>query len=127
MGCNRQIEKRCQDVATADRKAVNARDHGLRNVADEALQFVDRQSNDAAAVILSFVRGLVAAGAERLVAGAGQHDARNVAVVRGNLERLNQFFQRLATKGIIDLGPIDDDPGGTIADFVDHIGEFGRV
>jgi hypothetical protein len=76
---------------------------------------------------LSFVRGLVAAGAESLVTGAGQHDARNVTVVRGDLERLNQFFQRLAAKSIIDLGPIDDDPGGTIADFVEYVGEFGRV
>jgi hypothetical protein len=43
------------------------------------------------------------------------------------MKGLNKLFKRLAAKGIIDLGPIDDDPGGTIADFVDHIGEFGRV
>jgi methylmalonyl-CoA mutase cobalamin-binding subunit len=94
---------------------------------DQALQFVDGEANDAAAVILSFMRGLVATGAERLVAGASQHDAGNVAVVGGNLKRLDQFFQRLTAKGIIELGPVDDDPGGPIADFVDHIGEFGRI
>jgi len=44
--------------------------------------------------------------------------------VGGYLKRLDQFFKRLAAKGIIDLGPVDDDPGGTIADFVDHIGEL---
>src|SRR5258708_7158576 len=104
-----------------------AGDDGFGNVPDQALQLVDRQSYDAAAVILSLVRGLVAAGAEGLVAGTRQHDAPNVAVVCGKLESLNQFFQRLAAKGIIDLGTIDNDPGGTIADFVDHIRQFARV
>src|SRR6266851_5963403 len=127
VGGNRQVAERREYISAADGKAVDTRDDGLRNIADQSLKLVDRESDDAAAVILSFMRGLIAAGAERLVAGARQHDARNVAVVGGNLERLNQFFKRLATKGIIDLGPVDDDPGGTIADFVDHIGEFGRI
>jgi hypothetical protein len=76
---------------------------------------------------LSLVRGLVSAGAEGLVAGACQHDARYIAVIRGELEGLKEFFKRLAAKGIVYLGPIDNDPGGAIADFVDHIGELGRV
>src|SRR5882724_5751523 len=121
VGGNRQIAQRCQNISTPDGKAIDARDDGLRNVPDQPLQLVDRQPYDAAAVILSFVRGLVAARAESLVACTGQHDARDIAVVRGEVEGLNQFFERLAAKGVIELGPIDDDPGGTIADFVDYI------
>ena len=75
VGGNGQIAKGGKHVSSADSKSIDARDDGLGNVADKALQFVDRQSNDAAAVILSFVRGLVPAGAESLVAGTGQHDA----------------------------------------------------
>jgi len=73
------------------------------------------------------MRGLVAAGAEGFVAGAGQHDARDLAIVGGNVEGLDQLFQSLPTEGIVDLRPIDDDPGGAVADFVDDVGELGRV
>src|SRR5216684_2371615 len=73
VGCNRQIAKRCQDVSAADSKAVNARDDWLGNVADEALQLVDWQSDDTATVILTLMCGLIAAGAKSLVAHTCQH------------------------------------------------------
>ena len=44
------------------------------------------------------MRGLVAAGAECLVASARQHDARDVAVIGGKLESLNEFLDGLAAK-----------------------------
>jgi hypothetical protein len=73
------------------------------------------------------MRGLVAAGAECLVAGARQHDARDVAVIGGKLKSLNELLKRLAAKRIVDLRPVDNDPGGAVADFVDHVGELARV
>src|SRR5258707_3244696 len=81
VGSNGKIAKGGKHVSSADSKSIDARNDGLGNVADKALQFVNWQSDDAAAVILSFVRGLVPASAESLVARTCQHNARNVSSI----------------------------------------------
>ena len=74
VGRNRQIADRCKYVAATDRESVDSGDHRLRHVADHALELVDGQADRAPAIVLSVMRALVPAGAERLVAGAGQND-----------------------------------------------------
>jgi hypothetical protein len=74
LGADGQVADRAQHVAAADRKALHAGDHGLGHVADGGVQLFHRQADGAAAVVVAVVRGLVAAGAEGAVAGAGQHD-----------------------------------------------------
>ena len=83
VGGDGEIAQRRENIAAANGEAVDARDHGLGNVAYDRLEFVDRQANNAAPIILTFVRALIAAGAERLVACAGQNDAGYALVVRG--------------------------------------------
>src|SRR5262249_1473097 len=63
----RQVAKRCEHVTAADRKAVDPCDHRFRYVADQALQFINRQADHTAAVILALMRRLIAARAERLI------------------------------------------------------------
>jgi hypothetical protein len=55
-------------------QALHAGDHRLGHVADGGVQLFHRQADGAAAVVVAVVGRLVAAGAEGLVAGAGQHD-----------------------------------------------------
>ncbi len=114
-----------ENIAAADGKAVDAGDHGLGNVADDRLEFVNRQADDAAAIILAVLGALVAAGAEGLVAGAGQHHARHPAVIGGQLEGRDHFLDRLRAEGVVQLGPVDDDPGGPAADFIEDVFELG--
>ncbi len=65
----------------ADGEALHACDHRLGHVADRVVQFLHRQADGAAAVVVAVVRRLVAAGAEGLLAGTGQHDGADLAVV----------------------------------------------
>src|SRR3981189_1325910 len=95
VGGNRQVAERREYVSATDGKSVDTRDDGLRHIAGQSLKLVDWQSDDTAAVILSLVSELVPPGAELLVASACQHNARNVSIVGGEVESLNQFFQGL--------------------------------
>src|SRR5690606_7285050 len=56
---------------------VHTRDHGLRDIPDDGLQHFDGQPHGSLAVVLTFVDGLVATGAERALAGACEHDDAN--------------------------------------------------
>ena len=91
------------------------------------MQLFHRQADGAAAVIVAFVRGLVAAGAERLVAGAGQHDGADAAVVAGLVQRLDDLVAGLAAKRVHLLRPVDGDPGHAVAHFVQDVFEFHGV
>src|SRR5437773_10680930 len=95
-----EIAKCREHVAAANRKAVDPGDHRFRHVADQSLDFVDRQSNHATAVILAFMRGLIAAGAECLLARTGQDDACDLSVVSGGVEGLDELFERLAAAAV---------------------------
>src|SRR3546814_15788569 len=74
IGGDAEIAQGGKDMAAADRIAVDARENRFRNVANERLKFVDRQDDDAAAIILPLVGRLVAAGEEILVTRPGQDD-----------------------------------------------------
>ena len=116
-----------QHVAAADGVALHAGDHRLRHVADGGVQFLHRQADRAAAVVIAVVRRLVAAGAEGPVAGAGQHDRADLLVVAGLVERLDQFVAGRAAEGVHLVGAIDDDPGDAVADLVDQVLELHGV
>src|SRR5438270_1189304 len=68
---DRKVAERREHIAAADGKAVYARNHRLRNVPNQTLQFVNRQPHYAAAVILPLMRRLIASRAESLVSGTG--------------------------------------------------------
>jgi hypothetical protein len=53
LGGDGQVAERGQHVAAADGETLHAGDHGLGHVADQRLQFLDRQADGAAAVILA--------------------------------------------------------------------------
>jgi len=70
------------------------------------------------------MRRLIAARAEGLVSGAGQHDACDLPIVGREVKRLDQLLQRLPPEGVVDLRPVDDDPRRAVANFVDDVGEL---
>ena len=104
--------------------ALHAGDHRLGHVADGGVQLLHRQADGAAAVVVAVVRRLVAAGAEGAVAGAGQHDGADVAVVAGPVQRLDQLVAGLAAKGVHLVRAVDGDPGHAVADFVEDVFEI---
>ncbi|MNC17688.1 hypothetical protein D3C75_655770 [compost metagenome] len=103
-------------MAAADGEAVDAGDHRLGYGADQALQFLDRQADQAAAVVLAGVGALVATGAERLVAGAGEDDDADGLVPAGAVEGVDQLQAGLAAEGVVAIRPVDGD-GGDAIDF----------
>src|SRR5271170_1780417 len=123
VGGDREVAERREHVSAADRETIDARDNGLGNVANYRLEFIDRQADDSAPVVLPLVRALVAAGAERLVPGASQHDRGHVFVVTGDLEGLDQLFHRRCAESVVELGTIDDDPGGAFALLIEDVFE----
>ena len=79
-----------QDLAAADRVAGHGGEHRLRQAADLHVQVADVEAADAllgdlvvADVAVVAADPLVAAGAEGLVAGAGEDDRADVGVVAG--------------------------------------------
>ena len=90
-------------------------------VADGDVGRGHRQADGAAAVVLAVVRGLVAAGAERLVAGAAEHDAADVLVPAGALKGVDQLIAGDAAKGVVFFRPVDGDVCGALAHFVQDV------
>src|SRR5439155_18588328 len=79
---DRQVAKDVKDVAAADRVAVHGRDHRLRHLADQAVQVLDLEQPGLGRAVVAGLRALllVAAGAERAVARAGQADDADLRV-----------------------------------------------
>ena len=105
-----------EHVAAADRVAVHERYHRNRQRADLALQIEDVQPGDAVAADIAAVAAgvLVAAGAEGLVAGAGEQDAADRRVVADAVEGVDHLLDRLRPEGVADPRPVDrhaGDPG----------------
>ncbi|MNM96106.1 hypothetical protein D3C81_1085720 [compost metagenome] len=64
---------------------------------------------------------LVAAGAERLVAGPGQHDHADRLVPAGAVEGVDQFQAGLAAERVVALGAVDGDGGDAVVFAVEDI------
>ena len=121
-----QIADRHQHIAAADGVAVDAGDNRFGNIADDALHFLYRQPDRTAPAVAAVfcVRGLVAAGAERLVAGSGEHDDADVTVPARLAEGLDQFFAGSAVERVVDFRPVDGDGGDAVRFGVDDVLEF---
>ena len=116
LGRDRQVADQVQDVTAADRVA---RDHGhdrLRQPPDLHVEVADVEAADAllgdlvvADVAVVATDPLVAAGAERLVAGAGEDDRADVGVVAGAVERVAELGEGLRAERVVDVRPVDRD------------------
>src|SRR4051794_4712662 len=113
---DRQVAADVEHVAAADRVPGDHRHDRLRAAAHLDLQVEDVQPPDAllgdrvvADVAVVATDALVAAGAERLVALAGEDDDADGRVVLRERERLAQLEQGLGPEGVAHLGPVDRD------------------
>lgn len=61
---------------------------------------------------------LIAAGAEGLIAGAGQNNDADAVVVTGVGQRVEHLFDRLRAKRIAHLRPVDGDFGDAVGGLV---------
>ena len=93
VGGDRHVADQVEDVAAADCVAGDHRDDRLREAADLDVQLADVEAADAllgdlvvADVAVVAADPLVAARAERLVAGAGEDDRADAGVVAGAAE-----------------------------------------
>lgn len=66
----------------------------------------------------------VSPDAERAVSGARENDDPDGIIIRRCLKRPAQLFDRLRTKGIQPLGPVDGDGGTAFIDLVKNIFEL---
>ncbi|OWW20793.1 hypothetical protein AYR66_16255 [Noviherbaspirillum denitrificans] len=106
---------------------MDARDHRLGHVTNGGVQLFHRQADGAAAVVVAVVGRLVAAGAERTVAGACQHNRADIAVVASLVQRLDDFVAGLAAERVHFFRTVDRDPGNGVAHFIDDVFEFHGV
>ena len=67
----------------------------------------------------------VAAGRERLVAGAGQHDDADFGIVSRHLHRFRQFLVGLRPNRVAHLRTVDGDGGDAAVGLVKHVFEHG--
>jgi hypothetical protein len=124
LGGDGDVADHLEHVAAADRDAVDGRDHRLGNVAQGLVQLLELpQAVLAGAVAAGLgVLLLVAARAERPVAGAGQDHARHRPVGPGALHRVQQLADGAAAERVQALGPVDGDYGAPGLDPVQHVG-----
>ena len=73
------------------------------------------------AVAVVAADALVAAGAERLGALAGEHDHPDRRVVASQLERACQLEQRRRPEGVAHLGPVDGELGDAAGSLVANV------
>jgi hypothetical protein len=90
------------------------------------VQFLHRQADGAAAVIGTFMRRLVAAGAERLAAGAGQYDDADCLAPTGTPEGVEKFVAGFAAKGIVFGRAVEGDGCHPVLFFVKNVFVAGR-
>ena len=109
-------------MAAADRVAVHHRDDGLRDGADHPVEPVHVHAEARAArVAAPGPLALVAAGRERLVSGAGQHDDPHLRVAPGGAEGADQLVHGLGAEGVAHFGAVDGDPGDAVAGVVEDV------
>jgi hypothetical protein len=117
-----------QHVPTAYRDAVDGSDHRLGHIANQLVQVADFEH---AALGRPVVAGLgalldVAAGAEGLIARAGEDDRRHPGIGPRGAKRFHQLLDRLAAKGVVALGPIDRDDCGGLVDLIADVFVAGQ-
>ena len=113
VGGDGQIADHVQHVAAPDRIARHHGDDGLRQGPDLPLQVEDVQPRHPVLVDVSAVAAhpLVAAGAEGVRSGAGEHDDPDGRIVARCGERVGQLDQRAGAERVPHLRALDGDPG----------------
>ncbi len=116
VGRDRQVADQMQDVSAAHRVAGDHRHDGLRGTADLHVEITDVEATDPLLgdlvvphVAVVAAKALVAARAERFVAGAGEDDRGDLEVVPSLAERVAQLGERLRPKGVSNLRSVDGD------------------
>ena len=96
-------------MPAADGHAVDRGDDRLGDVANHLVQCADLEHPRLARAVVAGLGALldVAAGAERLVPGAGEDDRLDLAVGPGQPERLDEFFDGLGAEGVVALRAVD--------------------
>ena len=122
VGGDREVAEHVQHVAAADGEAVDHRDHRLGDVADRAVQRLHVHGALIPGIAAVPALLLVAAGAERLVAGAGQHDHADRRIPVCVDERVGQLGDGLRAEGVPHLRPVDRDPGDAVLLLVQDVG-----
>src|SRR5690606_24038858 len=117
------IADHVNDVAAADRDAIHRCDHRLRYVTDDIVESVDLPETVLAGAVAALldIFLLVAASAERLVAGTGQDDGGDAAIGPGALEGVQQLLDRAPAKGVVPLRPVDGDGRDGAVDIVENV------
>ncbi len=127
VGRDGEVAHDVQHVAAADRVARDHRDHRLGQPADLHLQVEHVEPADAVVVAVAVVAAdaLVAAGAERVGALAGEDDHADVGVVAGELERVAELEERVGPERVAHLGPADRDLGDAVGGLVADVAVAG--
>ena len=132
LGGNGQIAHHVQHVTAADGVARHHRHHRFWTGADLTLEIEDVQVVGTRIVLVSAVVAahfLIAAGAERFIAFAGQDNHADVVVVARIRQGLNHLFHGQRTEGVTHLRTVDGDFGNAVGGFVvTNVGvAFGAV
>src|SRR3984885_719402 len=128
VGGDREVAADVEDVTAADRVTGDHRHHGLRQPPHLHLQVGDVEAaergalGDVAAVAPD---RLVAAGAERLRALAGEDDRADLGVLACQLQRGRDLDQRLRAEGVQHLWPVDRDLGDPVGLLVADVAVLG--
>ena len=110
-----------QHVTAADGVARYHRHYRFRTRADLTLEIEDVQVVGTRIVLVSAVVAahfLIAAGAERFIAFAGQDNHADVIVVARIRQSLNHLFHGQRTEGVTHLRTVDGDFGNAVGRFV---------
>ena len=123
LGGDREVAQHVQHVPAADRDPVDRRDHRLRDVADQPVQVADLEHAALGGAVVAGLGALldVAAGAERLVARAGEDHRLHAVVGPRGAERPDQLLDRAAAERVVPLRPVDGDHRGGALDGVVHV------
>ena len=128
LGRDREIAQQVQDMAAADRIAVDRCDHGLGHLADRPVQRLHLEQPARGGPIVPALRALllVATDAERPLARACQRRDADRRVRPGSLERGDQLIDRARAEGVQPLRAVDRDPREPVVDLVGYVLHAGE-
>src|SRR4029077_4385270 len=108
-GGDADVAEDVEHVPSTDRDPVDRRDHRLWGLADPPVQVLDPEDAVLGRAVVAGLGALllVAAGAERLLAGAGQDHRPDVLVRPGLEEGVHQLVDGPAAEGVVAGGAVD--------------------
>src|SRR5262245_14867134 len=115
-------------MAAADGEAVDCGDDRLGHVADDPVKGVDFEQTARRRPVVTRLRALllIAAGAKRLVARAGQADHPDIRTTPRLFEAVHELVDGACAKRVVPLGAVDRDPRQTVLYLVGNISELGH-